>query len=327
MKSKFYLFLLLAFISTGLKAATNTAIVNGGNWSSAGTWSLARIPANGDNIVISAGYTVIFDNSSSLNGVTINISGTLNFSQNNTLALDAASTVIIGSGGSITATHATPNELLTIAGKTKYDGKNDGTITGPAEATAATGSSPTGFTNIVLPVTFVSFSANRSNDAVQLIWNTTNEINNSHFEVERSADGTNWETIGEVAAGTSSLADSYTYTDESAPSAQTQYRICQIDVNGNFIYSTIVLVSGTQTTTAQPTIIASGKTISIFPANASGNRLFVRVITISGQVLQQQSFETASARIDLTVSTSTVGVYVVQVTDGSQWSVAKKVML
>jgi hypothetical protein len=328
MKSKLYTLLLLVLISTGLAAAPRTLItakVNGGNWSSTSTWSLGRIPRNGDSIVIPAGYTVILDNSYSLNNIYIAIAGTLNFNQNNTMALDVVSIVYILSGGTLTATHPTPNELLTINGVTKYDGKTDGTISGPVAATALTGPSPSGFSMVILPVTFVSFSANRSQGTVQLVWNTANEMNNSHFEVERSANGSDWETIGNVAAGTSSLADSYTYRDETAPAAQTQYRIRQVDLDGNYGYSKIVLVGGTAT--AQATIIASGKTVSIFPANIPGSRLIARVITIGGQVLQQQSFESTAGRIDLNVSTATTGVYIVQVTDGSQWSIAKKVML
>ncbi len=40
-------------------------------------------------------------------------------------------------------------------------------------------------------------------------------------------------------------------------------------------------------------------------------------LTMGGQVLQQQVFESASGRIDMNVSTNATGVYVVQVTDGS----------
>lgn len=330
MKSKLYIFLVLALISTSVVAGPRTlitAVVNGGNWSSTATWSPSRIPQNNDSVVIPAGYTVILDNSYTLNNLYIAIGGTLNFKQNNTMALDVNSVVNILDGGTLTATHPTPNELLTINGVVKYDGKTDVTINGPVAANSMSGVSPSGFTVVTLPVTFVDFSANRSNGAVQLFWNTANEMNNSHFEVERSANGSDWETIGNVAAGTTPLADSYTYTDEAAPAAQTQYRIRQVDFDGNFLYSKVVLVGGTNTAAAQATIVASGKTVSIFPSNISGSRLIVRVITIGGQVLQQQSFESTAGRIDLTISTFTTGIYVVQVTDGSQWSLAKKVML
>src|SRR5579872_589807 len=98
MKTKLYTLLVLTLLSTGLSASArtlNTVKVNGGDWSSASTWSLNRIPQSSDSIVIPAGFTVILDNSYSLNNLYINIGGTLNFNQNNTLALDVASVVNI----------------------------------------------------------------------------------------------------------------------------------------------------------------------------------------------------------------------------------------
>lgn len=330
MKTKLYTLCLLTLIANSLIAAPRTLITaktNNGNWSSPSTWNLGSVPTSNDSIVIPAGIQVILDNSYTFTNVYITIAGTLNFNQNNTMALDINSVVNILTGGTLTATHPTPNELLTINGITKYDGKTDGTIAGPAAATAMTGPSPAGFSQVVLPVTFVSFSANRSEGTVQLDWNTSNEMNNGHFEVERSANGSDWQMIGSIAAGTSAMADSYTFTDANAPAAQTQYRIRQVDLDGNYAYSKVVLVGGTNTVNGQVNIFASGKMVSIVPEKVTNNRLVVRVITMGGQVLQQQSFEAASGRIDLNVNNAITGVYVVQVTDGSQLSIARTVML
>lgn len=330
MKTKMYTLILLTFISASLSAAPRnliTAVSNNGDWSSTSTWNLGRIPQNNDSIYIPAGYTVIFNANYTLNNIFITIGGTLNFNQNQSLTLDAASVVNILSGGTLTATHPTPNELLSIGGSTKYNGKNDGTLSGPVEATNMTGNSPSGFTIVTLPVNFVSFYANRGNGTVELVWNTGNENNNSHFEIERSTTGTTWESIGNVAAGTNPSDNSYAFTDEAAPTVQTQYRIRQVDLDGNFEYSKVVMVNGTNTAVAEARIIASGKTVSILLGNASASRLVVRVISVSGQVLQQQSIESASSRIDLNVSAATTGIYVVQVTDGNQLSIAKEVML
>ncbi|HXB09545.1 MAG TPA: G8 domain-containing protein [Puia sp.] len=330
MKTKLYLLLILAIPTAAVAGARtlNKAVSNGANWSSTSAWSLSRIPQSGDSIVIPAGTTIIIDQSSNLNNVYITIGGTLNFNQNNSLALDNASIVSILGTGMLTASHPTPNELLSIGGVNKYDGKNDVTIGGPTKATSATGASPSGFTAnpITLPVIFVSFSANRtSNGAVQLIWNTSNEIDNSHFEIQRSIDGSDWTSIGTIAAGGNSVADSYTFSDEAAPAAQTLYRILQVDLDGQSMYSKIISAGGSAN--AQATIIATGRTVTILPEKLAGSRLTVRVITLGGQVLQQQTFESASSRIDLSLSTATNGIYLVQVTDGAQWSVVKKVML
>lgn len=329
MKTKLYLLLILLVPSVAFAGARTliTATNNNGNWSNTNTWSLGRVPQSSDSIVIPANTTVIFNQSNTLNNVYITIAGTLNFNQNNSLSLDNSSVVYITGTGMLTASHPTPNELLSIGGVEKYNGKNDVTVGGPAIATSATSTSPSGFSSnpITLPVTFVSFSANRADNTVQLTWTTTNEINNSHFEIQRSIDGSNWTTLGTVAAGGSSLADTYNFTDENAPAAQSLYRILQVDLDSKAAYSKIVMVSATAN--AQVTIVATGRTVTILPEKLAGGRLMVRVITLGGQVLQQQSFESAASRIDLSLSTATNGIYLVQVTDGSQWSVVKKVML
>lgn len=330
MKTKLYTLLLLSIPTVTFAGARTTieAVKTQSNWSTNSSWSLNRLPKDGDSIVIPAGNTIVFDQSQTLNNVYITIAGTLNFNQNNSLTLNNTSLVSILNGGILTATHPTPNELVTIGGVTKYDGKTDNTIAGPAVASSNTSTSPSGFaiTPMTLPVTFVSFSAVRTNDgAVQLTWTTANEMNNGHFEVEHSLDGSNWTSLATVAAGNNSLGDSYSYTDETATAAQTSYRIRQVDIDGKYMYSKVVMIGATATT--QTTIIAIGKTVTIFPEKLSGGHLMVRLITLGGQVLQQQSFETASSRIDLTLSTSVNGMYLVQVTDGSQWSVVKKVML
>jgi hypothetical protein len=50
----------------------------------------------------------------------------------------------------------------------------------------------------IVPVEFLSFDAKRVNEKVNLTWVTASEINNSHFEVERSVDNNRFEQIGTV---------------------------------------------------------------------------------------------------------------------------------
>ncbi len=59
----------------------------------------------------------------------------------------------------------------------------------------------------VLPVTWLSFTANKSANGVLLTWTTANEIDSRKFEIERSSDGIHYTTIGTVAAG----AQQYNY--------------------------------------------------------------------------------------------------------------------
>ncbi|MCK6604119.1 MAG: T9SS type A sorting domain-containing protein [Ignavibacteriaceae bacterium] len=104
-------------------------------------------------------------------------------------------------------------------------------------------------TNVV-PVEFTSFSAARSGTGVVLTWSTATETNNAGFEIEKSVAGSAWRVSGFVKGkGTSAVSSDYTYTDNSASSEEIRYRLNQVDYNGEFSYSQVVIVNGTETPT------------------------------------------------------------------------------
>jgi type IX secretion system substrate protein/G8 domain-containing protein len=335
MKTKFYLTLMIALTVTTVAQAArslNQAKTDGANWSSASAWSLNRTPASNDSIVIPAGITIWVNIRSTLNNVYVNIAGTVEVDKNSGLTLDNTSIISIATGGLLSTTHNSSTSVISIGGVNKYVGNTDISIPGFAMASSATGASPVGFqtTPITLPVTWVSFTAVRNGGTVSLNWITANEKNNSHFEVERSTNGSDWNTLATVAAGETDTQDSYTYTDETATATQTLYRVRQIDEDGQYSYSKIVTVDGTETiskTTAKTTIFAAGKTINIRFDEPVSNKITVRLVSMGGQVLQQQAVEAASGATTLAASNLPAGIYVVYVTDGKSWSAAQKVML
>ncbi len=82
------------------------------------------------------------------------------------------------------------------------------------------------------------------NDLVTLNWSTATEINNKGFELFRSADGTNFTSIGFVAgAGNSALLLNYQFTDKPGLSGTLFYKFKQIDIDGKFVWSNIVSVA------------------------------------------------------------------------------------
>ena len=98
----------------------------------------------------------------------------------------------------------------------------------------------------VLPVKYISFSAAAIQKKVDLNWLTDNEVNNSYFEVERSFDGSSFSLIGMVLDGfKNGSTTSYRMSDnEKSLSARdiAYYRLKQIDINGKFSYSSVVMV-------------------------------------------------------------------------------------
>jgi hypothetical protein len=97
-----------------------------------------------------------------------------------------------------------------------------------------------------LPVELTSFRGVREGNAVRLTWTTASEKNNAGFEVQRRSEkqgaSAEWQVLGFVrGAGTTSDAKSYSFVDRTA-SGKVQYRLKQVDFDGQFEYSPIVEV-------------------------------------------------------------------------------------
>lgn len=109
-----------------------------------------------------------------------------------------------------------------------------------------------------LPVRLESFRGNALNEkTIGLDWVTAIEDNVSHFEVEQSANGRNWEVIGAVeAAGDSQIAQSYTFVDADVFERNNFYRLRMVDNDGSFRYSGIVIVEMD---------LSSEKALNVFP--------------------------------------------------------------
>lgn len=101
------------------------------------------------------------------------------------------------------------------------------------------------FTTLVfpLPVDFGNMEAKALNCKVQVSFETFTETNNSHFVIERSRDGNNWDSIVAVQGrGTSVTRTQYRYTDHFPLHGKSYYRIRQVDEDHRYKYSKILLV-------------------------------------------------------------------------------------
>ncbi|MEM6769286.1 MAG: choice-of-anchor B family protein [Bacteroidota bacterium] len=99
-----------------------------------------------------------------------------------------------------------------------------------------------------LPVTLRSFTATAiAKQTASLEWVTEEENNASHFAVQRSADGINFATIGEVVAvGESTVSQTYSFVDADAAVGANFYRLEQVDRDGSSTLSEVRLVSFTE---------------------------------------------------------------------------------
>ncbi len=96
---------------------------------------------------------------------------------------------------------------------------------------------------VALPVTLINFNGTLNNNEALLTWSTATEINNKGFGIEKSYDGQTFSAIGFVAGkGTSSLVNNYSYNDVKVLSGSNYYRLKQIDIDNNFMYSPVIKI-------------------------------------------------------------------------------------
>jgi len=90
--------------------------------------------------------------------------------------------------------------------------------------------------NSLVPVELASFTSLVNTNNVELRWTTETELNNSGFEVERKSNS-NWQKIAFINGnGTSNISNSYVFIDKALHSGSYEYRLKQIDFNGNHEY-------------------------------------------------------------------------------------------
>lgn len=85
----------------------------------------------------------------------------------------------------------------------------------------------------VLPIELVSFDGVNLSDDVYLNWTTASEFNSDYFEILRSIDAINYESVGKVDAGDFSTQNlNYTFIDYNLLPNIYYYKLNQVDYNG-----------------------------------------------------------------------------------------------
>lgn len=125
-----------------------------------------------------------------------------------------------------------------------------------------------------LSTELVSLDARLEGRTAVLTWETATETNNQGFEIQRSRDGFEWQTINwQEGSGTTNTLNAYTYTDYNTYRGINYYRLLQLDFNGTSAYSPAVSI----TTTAV-------NTIDIYPNPASD---FLIVSGLDGRTMDE----------------------------------------
>jgi hypothetical protein len=165
---------------------------------------------------------------------------------------------------------------------------------------------------IILPVKLTNFTAKKAGTQVQLAWTTSSEVDSRGFEVQRSNDGTAYETLGFVnGAGNSTLEQNYHFTDAAPKAGKNYYRLKVVDLNNHSTYSVIRILDmskALQDLQLYPNPANNAITVVNIKA---GNLL--TVFDMHGRsVLTKRA---ANTQENIQVNHLAAGIYVMQITD------------
>ena len=175
-----------------------------------------------------------------------------------------------------------------------------------------------------LPVTLISFNADKENETVQLQWVTSAETNSESFDIENSVTGKTWQKLDNVvAAGESSTKTTYSYVDKNPSNGENLYRLKMIDKDGTFAYSSIRSVT-----------IETGNQVTIYPNPVSERILFkindwskigkVQLLDLNGRAVYQST----KALVDgIDVKNLPSGLYAVSLTGTNGSTNSYKVLI
>ena len=173
-----------------------------------------------------------------------------------------------------------------------------------------------------MPVALTAFDATVERARVRLHWQTARELNNTGFEVQRSADGRSYEKLGFVPGqGTTATAQTYRYEDVPPAGGHYYYRLRQIDTDGTVDYSPVVtarLNSHDDPPSLSPNPTSGRVVLNVQQATAGPLR--VSIHSVSGQLLQRAQYDLAAGlhRLPLNLDHLLPGVYTVVVDQGEQ---------
>ncbi|TAE75016.1 MAG: T9SS C-terminal target domain-containing protein [Bacteroidetes bacterium] len=179
-----------------------------------------------------------------------------NYGGTNT-GLNVTATFVLGAG-QVSAGDATTPSNLKLNKRSSNSGGAWSSVINGSSANASTGivqfTGIDGFSEFVisssgsspLPITLLEFRGERRDENnVLLTWKTATEINNKGFEIETSKNAQNFTKIAFVdGAGNSNNIKNYQLNAQNSDDAY--YRLKQIDFNGEFSYSNIIFIKGSE---------------------------------------------------------------------------------
>ncbi|MGB8192681.1 MAG: T9SS type A sorting domain-containing protein [Chitinophagaceae bacterium] len=165
-----------------------------------------------------------------------------------------------------------------------------------------------------LPVKLDNFDAAKEGSTIKLTWTTALEAGVARYEVQRSVDGVNFQTIGSVNADSKKT---YTYSDALPVASNNFYRLRIIDLDGTVRVSHVVSAKSKVSAAIEvyPNPVRNTMVVQ-HPKAISGSRL--QVVNLTGQVVKDVQVAANAVVTPLDLTGMSNGSYYIVFRSGSE---------
>lgn len=189
--------------------------------------------------------------------------------------------------------------------------------------------------NIILPVRWLSFSAVRQVNDALVSWSVDNDANNEKYIVERSFDGSNFTTIGEINKRIGSGTKRYDLLDKNITSTGNKiiyYRVKSVETNSRYTYTETknIRLDLKGQISLFPIPARDGFTLTIPYLNPSQAKVQLHLLNAVGQVVERKDITRAAAvnyYYNLQSSLITSGEYMLKIFEDGQLTETKRVLI
>lgn len=172
--------------------------------------------------------------------------------------------------------------------------------------------------NTPLPIAVEYLKAKKQGSANVLNWKASCNTASVKFEVMRSADGRNFNSINSFTATQARCAQPFDFTDANPLPATNYYRLRMTEADGNVSYSVIVAVinreTGFELISLMPTLVKDGRSV-LSVTSASKQKMEVVITDVLGKVVfsKTASADAGSSTFELDIRNLAGGSYQVTI--------------
>lgn len=157
------------------------------------------------------------------------------------------------------------------------------------------GASPAGYCSLILPVSFISFTAAVADRQVKLKWEITEPESISHFLIHRKSSNGEWLTIGTVTA--LEWQANYQFTDGSITAGRQYYRVQIMKKDQSTLFSSIKNIEVPASTAFQ--FYPNPARTELYIIRETAGKALLKINDLSGKRVFQAEVRNRQFRINL----------------------------